>query len=230
MTNFGIDTLFEIPGGGVEGPFEDPDLHRRADFQSWAPRSGADFKAMAIKRLKDAGATVERTNFQIEGFPVDAQASGSNGRPFLMLARGTPDEQDRGALRRTDTVEKVGYMAMQLARRQDIAIILITSDLPRRSTKAGFYLAALSEDVWDVVSYRGDFRGFRRLQDHFAGPVDSNPPAAPWRRSERTDPTLFDIVGENVNSPLIQARSTGSEHPNPETGASGSELGPTDPA
>jgi len=77
---------------------------------------------MAMKRLKDAGANIDQTNFRIQGFPVDAQVSGSNGRPFRILARGTPDEQDRGALRRTDTVEKVGFMAMQLARRQDIAI------------------------------------------------------------------------------------------------------------
>jgi hypothetical protein len=203
MTNFGIDALFELPAGSAEGPFEDPNLHRRANFQSRAPRSGADFKAMAMKRLKDAGANIDQTNFRIQGFPVDAQVSGSNGRPFLILARGTPDEQDRGALRRTDTVEKVGFMAMQLARRQDIAIILITSDLPRRSTKAGLYLAALSEDVWDVVSYRGDFRGFRRLQDHFAGRVDSDPPAAPWRSFERADPVLTSLTEGNAGSALV---------------------------
>ena len=101
---------------------------------------------MAITRLKEAGATIEKTNFRIEGFPVDAQVSGSNGRTFLVLARETPDEQDRGALRRTDTVEKAGFMAMQLARRQARPIILITSDLPKRSTRAGQYLAALSDD------------------------------------------------------------------------------------
>lgn len=191
MTSYGIDTLFELPAGSGEGLFEDPNLHRRADFQSRAPRSGADFKAMAMTHLKDAGANIDQINFRIQGLPVDARVSGSNGRPFLVLARGTPDEQNRGALRRTDTVEKVGFMAMQLARRQALPIILITSDLPKRSTKAGLYLEALSEDVWDVVSYRADFRGFRRLQDHFAGTVECNPPAAPWRMAERTDPTLF---------------------------------------
>ena len=78
---------------------------------------------MAIARLKEAGATIEKVNFRIQEFPVDAQVSGSNGRPFLVLARGTPDEQDRSALRRTDTVEKAGFMAMQLARRQALPII-----------------------------------------------------------------------------------------------------------
>ena len=167
MKNSGFDGLFEVPAGAGREPFEEPDLRRRANFQSRAPRSGADFKAMAITRLKEAGATIERTNFRIEGFPVDAQVSGSNGRPFLVLARGTPDEQDRGALRRTDTVEKAGFMAMQLARRQARPIILITSDLPKRSTRAGHYLAALSDDLWDVVSYRADLKGFQRLQAHF---------------------------------------------------------------
>src|ERR1017187_2223069 len=95
--------------------FDEPDLHRRANFQSRAPRSGADFKAMAIARLKEAGATIDRGKFRIDGFPVDAQVSGSNGRPFLVLARGKPDEQDRGALRRTDTVEKAGFLGMQVS-------------------------------------------------------------------------------------------------------------------
>jgi len=109
MKNSGFDGLFEVPAGAGQEPFEEPDLRRRANFQSRAPRSGADFKAMAITRLKEAGATIEKTSFRIEGFPVDAQVSGSNGRTFLVLARGTPDEQDRGALRRTDTVEKAGW-------------------------------------------------------------------------------------------------------------------------
>ena len=148
---------------------------------------------MAIARLKEAGATIERLNFRIEGFPVDAQVSGSNGRPFLVLARGTPDEQDRSALRRTDTVEKAGFMAMQLARRQALPIILITSDLPKRSTRAGHYLAALSDDLWDVVSYRSDLKGFQRLRAHFTAPIEKVPPTAPWRAPEKiSSPTLLD--------------------------------------
>ncbi len=128
--------------------------------------------------------------------------SGSNGRRFLVLARGTPDEQNRGALRRTDTVEKVGFMAMQLARRQDLPILLITSDLPGRSTKAGHYLAALSDDVWDVVSYRADLRGFQRLRAHLQGQIDVEPPDAPWRQPDDNHvPTLFDEVRPNGQAP-----------------------------
>lgn len=193
------DALFELDGAAAAEPFEEPDLHRRTNFQSRAPRSGADFKAMAIARLRDAGATVEKTNFQIDGLPVDAQVFGENGRRFLVLARGTPEEQDRGALRRTDTVEKMGFMAMQLARRQGTPILIITSDLPRRSTKAGRYLAALSGDVWDVVSHRADLRGFHRLRDHLHGPIPSQPPDAPWRTSENVSPpSLFASVQEDA--------------------------------
>jgi hypothetical protein len=197
MTNKGPDGLFEIPAGAGGEPFEENDLPKRTDFQSRAPRAGADFKAMAIARVKEAGATIERTDFEIEGFPVDALVSGSNGRRFLVLARGTPEEQKRGALRRTDTVEKTGYMAMQLARRQELPILVITSDLPGRSTKAGHYLAALSDDVWDVIAYRADLRGFQRLRDHLHGSVDASRPAAPWRLPETSEgATLFDGSGD----------------------------------
>ncbi len=152
---------------------------------------------MAIARLKEAGATIEKVNFRIEGLPVDAQVSGSNGRPFLILARGTPDEQDRGALRRTDTVEKAGFMVMQLSRRQALPIILITSDLPKRSTRAGHYLAALSDDLWDVVSYRADLKGFQRLRVHFTAPIEKVPPAAPWRAPEKIgSPTLLNEISD----------------------------------
>ena len=144
MTNPLSDGLFEPSAGAGRQAFEQDDLSRRTDFQSRAARAGADFKAMAMKRLTEAGAIANRCDFEVHGFPVDAEVAGSNGRRFLVLARGTPDEQNRGALRRTDTVEKVGFMAMQLARRQDLPILLITSDLPGRSTMAGHYLAALS--------------------------------------------------------------------------------------
>jgi hypothetical protein len=88
-------------------------------------------------------------------------------------------------------------MAMPLARRQPFPIILITSDLPKRSTRAGHYLAALSDDLWDVVSYRADLRGFQRLRAHFTAPIENVPPAAPWRTPEElSSPTLLDELGD----------------------------------
>jgi hypothetical protein len=147
VTKNGFDGLFELLVEAGQEPYEESNLNQRTRFQSRAPRAGADFKAMAVARLKEAGATVERLDFEIHGFPVDAQVSGENGRQFLVLARGTPDEQTRSGLRRSDTVQKVGYMAMQLARWQKAPILLLGSDLPERSTKSGHYLAALS-NVW----------------------------------------------------------------------------------
>ena len=113
-----------------------------------------------------------------------------NGRQFLVFARGTPAEHNQSGLRRTDTVEKMGFMAMQLARRQALPILVITSDIPARTTKAGIYLAALSEDVWDVIAFRGDLRGFQRLREHLSGPTDAAKPNAPWRLPGH--PRLFD--------------------------------------
>jgi hypothetical protein len=186
-------TLFEVSADAVEEPFEESQLADSSDFQSRAPRAGADFKAMAVGRLIEAGATIELTDFEIQGFPVDIQVVGSNGRRFLVLARGTPGEQRRSGLRRSDTVEKTGFMAMQLARCQDFPILLVTSDLPTRSSATGHYLASLSPDVWDVISYRADLRGFQRLRDHLQGVVDAELPAAPWRSQLiRADQTLFD--------------------------------------
>lgn len=193
MTKKQRNGLVELPLEGAADPFEDPRLDERTNFQSRAPRAGADFKAMAVSWLRSAGATIERTGFEIDEFPVDAEISGSTGRRFFVLARGTPQEQKRGALRRTDTVEKMGFMAVQLARCQDLPILVVASDLPKRSTKAGRYLAALSDDVWDVVALRDDFRGFQRLRGHLHGPIAEAPPPAPWRSPEPDPPpTLFD--------------------------------------
>ena len=186
------DALFEPAIGAGHEPFESRVLRRGTDFQSRAPRAGADFKEMAVSRFAEAGATVDRLDFEIDGFPVDAEVHGPNGRRFLVLARGTPDEQARGAFRRTDTVEKAGFMAMQLARRQPLNILVMTSDLPTRSSKAGLYLASLSDEVWDVVGYRADFRGFQRLRAHLHGSIDVERPAAPWRSAPAREPTLFD--------------------------------------
>jgi len=180
MTSDESNRLFEISAGPDGEPFEENGLGQRTDFQSRAPRAGADFKEMAIRRLTDAGATVERIDFEIDDIPVDAQVRGQDGRSFLVLARGTPYEHSQGGGRRTDTLEKAGFRAIQLARRQNLPILLITSDLPDRASKAGRYLAKLDGDVWDVVAFRADLRGFHRLQRTFAGSVDG-PPDAPWR-------------------------------------------------
>lgn len=206
------DGLFELPPESGAEPFEQEDLRARTNFQSRAPRSGADFKTMALGHLRQAGAEIVRGDHEIDGFPVDAVVRGPNGREFLVLARGTPADQKQSGLRRTDTVEKVGYMAMQLVRRQPRPILLLTSDLPRGNTKAGIYLAALSSDVWDVIAYRGDLRGFRRLQEHLAGPVARDLPAAPWRSyTAKPAPELFDSLVSTDNPSATPQADLGTE-------------------
>ncbi len=197
MTSDESNRLFEIGVAAGEEPFEEDGLRNRTDFQSRAPRSGADFKAMALKRVTDAGATIERVRFEIDDIPVDAQVRGPNERSFLVLARGTPDEHARSGVRKTDTLEKAGFRAMHLARCQDLPILLITSDLPERSSKAGRYLAKLDRDVWDVVAFRADLRGFHRLRHAFVGPAEGTPPSAPWRAPlGSAEPTLLDMAAD----------------------------------
>jgi hypothetical protein len=205
MTNKRFDGPSEVPAGAGGVLFEEQELRGRTDFQSRAPRSGADFKEMGIRRLREAGATISRMGFEIGGFPVDAEVHGENGRRFLVLARGTPDEGPQSGIRRTDTIEKVGFRAIQLARLQELPILIVTSDLPPRSSKPGIYLASLSGDVLDVVSYRGDLRGFQRLQRHFSGPIDAAAPDAPWRALETApQDSLFDVQDDGEEEPVQQ--------------------------
>jgi len=185
--------LFDVsPSTGVE-PFEEVDLAAHTNFQSRAPRSGFDFKEIALQFLRDAGGLIVRVGFEIHDLPVDAEVLGANSQSLLVLARGTPDEQERSGLRRTDTLEKVGFMAMQLARYQALPIVIVTSDLPERNSKPGKYLAKLDVDVWDVVATRGDLRGFQRLRHTLKDPALDERPRAPWRGPIRdSQPTLFD--------------------------------------
>ena len=53
MTNNKPDTLFEVSAASGAKPFEVDGLRSRTNFQSRASRAGADFKVMAIARLKE---------------------------------------------------------------------------------------------------------------------------------------------------------------------------------
>lgn len=210
--------LFEVGSDARTDPFEDQGLGRRTDFQSRAPRAGADFKEMALHRVAEAGAKIERRGFEIDDIPIDAEVRGHNGRSFLVLARGTPDEHPQSGVRKTDTLEKVGFRAIQLARCQALPVFLITSDLPDRSSKAGRYLAKLNNDVWDVVSVRADLRGFLRMKRAFDGPSDAAPPEAPWRGPlGDAAPTLFDAAPDDRRgqSPIEHAVNDGRRTPEP---------------
>jgi len=178
---------FEVLRPGGVDPWEEEDLAARADFQALAVASGHEFKNTAIQFVRKAGAEPVEVSFTVDRIPVDARIRGQTGAEFLLLARGTPDEKRKSGLRKDDTVQKVGFNAMQLRGRQDIPILVVTSDLPRRASKAGHYLAMLADVVWDVVAIRDDFRGFQRLLQTFDGTITA-PPPAPWRDPETPSP------------------------------------------
>ncbi len=77
MTNPLSDGLFELPAGAGRQAFERDDLSRRTDFQSRAGRAGADFKAMAMKRLTEAGAMANRCDFEVHGFRSTRRCRGA---------------------------------------------------------------------------------------------------------------------------------------------------------
>ncbi len=186
--------LFELAPSAAAEAFEEEGLSRRTDFQSRAQRSGADFKEMAENFLTQAGAAILRAGFEIDDIPVDFLVRGENAREILVLARGTPDEHNQSGIRRTDTLEKVGFRIIQLARVQPFPILLVTSDMPSRSSKAGRYLAKLSPDLFDAISVRGDLRGFCRLQDVLRGDPTMGRPQAPWRAEPGSSRQLeFDL-------------------------------------
>lgn len=194
------DKLFDAPDGRDDTSSSDA----RAGFQSRAPRAGADFKTMALALIRQAGGEILKTDFEIEGFPVDALARGENGQEYLVLARGTPDDQPRGGLRRTDTTLKVGFIAVQLARCQKLPILIVTSDIPEAGTQARRYLAALSNDVWDVVAHRADLRGFHRLRSHFCDSASRVPTDAPWR-------SVTDVAAANEDNGAQLALDVGPD-------------------
>lgn len=111
MTSDESNRLFKVSAVAGGEPFEEDGLRQRTDFQSQAPRAGADFKEMAIRRVTEAGAAVERIDFEIDDIPVDAQVRGKNGRSFLVMARGT-----RAANRRRTRISRVPPRPVGVAR------------------------------------------------------------------------------------------------------------------
>lgn len=155
-------------------------LEERVDFQALATSEGAEFKMLALRFLLQAGFGVRRLAFEVGGFPVDAELIAASGSIYL-LARGTPDEKRRSGFRRTDTIQKAGFVAMNLAKQPGATrVLLITSDLPAAATKAAHYLASLGGSVLDCVALRDDLEGFQRLRQYAL--IDPLPElAARWR-------------------------------------------------
>lgn len=195
-----MSSLFDVSGdpddpGWESRPLLDDVVDSATAGQSRAGRSGAEFKLIARRLLVKAGAQMVRSAFEVDGYPVDDEVQGPNRQRFLVMSRGTPDDGDEPGLRRTDTIEKLGYRALQVRRRTDTPILVVTSHLPT-TRKARIYLADLSTDIWDVVAWPGDFPGFQRLHAALNGPVLTEPLDAPWRHrpeAESGDQLTLDL-------------------------------------
>ncbi|MFN0090350.1 MAG: hypothetical protein ACKVWR_08805, partial [Acidimicrobiales bacterium] len=121
-----VDDEHGADGGAWEG--DRPGVGEGgAWFQGLAAHAGAEFKDLALGFAADAGATVLRRGLLVGHYPVDALIKGGGGARFVVLCHGTPDDGERAGLRRTDTVLKMGFRAMQLARRQHLPVLVLTS-------------------------------------------------------------------------------------------------------
>ncbi len=124
-------------------------------------------------------------NSGVGGWPRSRWAATvrSRDRRFIVLAHGTPDSGPQAGLKRSDTLKKVGYDAIMLARHTDIPVLIVTSHLPTKG-RCATHLARLGRDVVDVVATEGDLAGFQRLRALFGdrGPQErlAEPPPA-WR-------------------------------------------------
>jgi hypothetical protein len=182
--------LFEPLDANAAEPWEDQADIRQSDFQARASAAGADFKLSAMEYLKSAGAFVVRKAFRLCDVPVDAEIQGRDGIRLLVLARGTPDDTSKSGLRRLDTVQKVGFVAMVLSLHQTLPVVIVTSHLPRPKTAASKQLSRLNEYAADVVATTGDLRGYQRLLGRLEG--DSRADGLrPW------------AIGPDINQPEL---------------------------
>ncbi len=182
--------MLRLHQGSADEPEPFDELAADEDFQSRASHSGYEFKFIAADRLADAGATFVERSTKHGPYPVDFVIEGPNGRRYLVLAHGVPDDTKTAGLRRPDTVKKLGFDVMQLARQQSLPILAVTSHLPYPNTAPAKYLADLTDDLFDVIAVTDDFPGYRRLLNHLQGD-GRTPTDAPWRTSIPTQLGIF---------------------------------------
>ena len=168
-----------------EGDLPDP----AALAQGRASREGAEFDALAISRLEEAGGTIVQRGGDYKGISIDALVKGKNGRVFTVLAHGNVDQDGkRPGLRRTDTVRKAGDSAFLLDQVCAPPLLLLTSDVPvakGRSHQAALLLAMHATVIFDVIEVRS-FADFMRLRRYLE---DVGPPDGPWEAPWRLAPT-----------------------------------------
>jgi len=168
-----------------EGDLPDP----AALAQGRAGREGAEFDAIAIRRVEEAGGTVLQRGGDCGGIPIDALIRGKNGKVFTVLAHGNVDQdRKRPGLRRTDTVRKAGDSAFLLNQLGAPQLLLLTSNIPvaeGRSRQAALLLAMHASVILDVmeVTNLADFMRLRRYLE------DVPPPDGPLEAAWRLAPT-----------------------------------------
>lgn len=177
-------------GGDPHEPFDAVTDDDPAGFQARASSAGREFKFAAAEFLSDAGATIIARHERHGPYPVDFVIEGRNGHRFVVLAHGVFDDTTTAGLRRPDTVKKLGFDVMQLARRQACPILAIVSHLPNPGTNPADYLADLRGELFDVIATTGDLAGYQRLLRHLTGdPVA--PTDAPWQSTRVEQLDLF---------------------------------------
>jgi hypothetical protein len=171
--------------------FEELPTDPVSESQARSSRHGREFDIEAFEWLEAAGATVVERYPVVLGYRLDALIEGTNGRRFYVDAHGTPDRTDRpnAGLRRTDTMLKAGFKALRLHQRHcEHPLLLVTSHMPRGG-KSAFFLAELSEAIFDAFAI-GDSFGLQRLHSYLTDvPARTHPGYCPWRAVQ---PSLLD--------------------------------------
>lgn len=180
-------------------PYEDIDDPATAG-QARARAVGHEFKHIARDLLTAAGATFHSDRRGYGAYSPLGMVCGRSGQMIIVLAHGVLDDTPQGGLRRTDTLKKAGFDAMQLKRQTGLPILLIASHLPDGGS-ARSQLADCSPDFLDVIATSGDFEGLRRLGRYLHDQPFPGPLPAPWRTRPKIPPapTLFadfDTPGE----------------------------------
>lgn len=175
-----------------EGPYEEiDDADAAAAGQARAVAVGQEFKHIARDMLFGLGATFHDDGSGYGSYTPLGSMCGRNGQVIIVLAHGVLDDSPRAGLRRTDTIKKAGFDALQLRRQFGLPVLVVTSHLPD-SGAAASQLADCGPDVLDVVATNEDFAGIRRLERYLHTTPFPGPLPAPWREPNRSvQPSLF---------------------------------------
>ncbi|MCP4957705.1 MAG: hypothetical protein GY925_00395 [Actinomycetia bacterium] len=206
-----IAPLPDDAGDGAE-IFEDLSDDDPTGFQARAVSVGNEFKHVAREWLGKAGATFVRDHHMVGSYHVEGLICGTNQRQFLVLAHGVLDDDNQAGLKRSDTVKKAGFDAIQIRRLRQLPILLLTSHLPAASSTVSSLLSDCAQDIFDVMAIHGNLTDFHRLRHYLHDdPFPGQLPAA-WRDNPSTwTPELFD--GDDAPIPFQVTYGATTEDP-----------------